>query len=99
VLRSAPDKATIDTESHAPFERIGRDGERFVPHRFSDGFYRVADPALGSVRHHAANQIKVTAEEIRGYLEKGFLLRMRGDRGGQVNLIAASEIADKDRSP
>jgi hypothetical protein len=54
--------------------------------------YRVADPALGRTKHHAANQIAITAEEIGGYLQKGFLLRMRGEISGQVNLIAASEI-------
>ena len=54
--------------------------------------YRVADPALGRTKHHAANQIAITAEEIAGYLQKGFLLRMRGEISGQVNLIAASEI-------
>jgi hypothetical protein len=30
--------------------------------------------------------------EIAGYLQKGFLLRMRGEISGQVNLIAASAI-------
>jgi hypothetical protein len=54
--------------------------------------YRVADPALGRTKHHAANQIAITAEEIGGHLRKGFLLRMRGEISGQVNLIAASEI-------
>jgi hypothetical protein len=54
--------------------------------------YRVADPALGRTKHHAANQIAITAEEIGGYLQKGFLLRMRGEISGQVNLIAVSEI-------
>jgi hypothetical protein len=54
--------------------------------------YRVADPTLGRTKHHASNQIAITAEEIGDYLRKGFLLRMRGEVGGQVNLIAASEI-------
>jgi hypothetical protein len=54
--------------------------------------YRVADPALGATKHHAANQISVTLDEIGRYLERGYLLRMRGEVSGQVNLIAASEI-------
>jgi len=54
--------------------------------------YRIADPALGRTKHHATNQIAITAEEVAGYLSKGFLLRMRGEISGQVNLIAASEI-------
>jgi hypothetical protein len=28
------------------FERISEDGERYVAHRFGDGRYRMADPAL-----------------------------------------------------
>jgi uncharacterized protein with ParB-like and HNH nuclease domain len=30
---------------------------------------------------------------LKGYLKKGYLLRMRGETSKQVNLIAASEIA------
>lgn len=74
------------------FQRIAFDGERYVPHTFRDGLYRVADPALGKVKHHAKNQIAVREEEIERYLRRGFLLRMRGEVSGQVNLIAASEI-------
>jgi hypothetical protein len=77
------------------FERIAVDGERYVPHRFRDGLYRVADPALGRTKHHAANQIAIEADEIDGYLKRGFLLRMRGETSGQVNLIAATEIKSK----
>ncbi|SEP41170.1 hypothetical protein SAMN04487843_11694 [Methylobacterium sp. ap11] len=72
--------------------RIAADGERFVPHRFRDGLLRMADPALGKVKHHAANQIAVREDEVVTYLRRGFLLRMRGERSGQVNLIAAAEI-------
>lgn len=74
------------------FVRVAADGERFVPHRFRDGLFRVADPALGKVKHHAAHQIAVRIEEVDDYLRRGFLLRMRGERSGQVNLIAATEI-------
>jgi hypothetical protein len=74
------------------FERISADGERYVAHRFRDGLYRMANPALGRVKHHAANQLSVDINEIVGYLAKGYLLRMRGETSGQVNLIAASEI-------
>lgn len=74
------------------FIRIAPDGERFWPHLFADGLFRVADPALGRVKHHAANQISITFDEIADYLRRGFLLRMRGEHNKQVNLIAASEI-------
>lgn len=76
------------------FERIAVD-ERYIPHRFRDGLYRMADPALGRTKHHSANQIAIRADEIEGYLRRGFLLRMRGEVSGQVNLIVASEIIRK----
>lgn len=63
-----------------------------MPHRFRDGMYRVADPALGATKHHAANQIAIREDEIQNFLDKGFLLRMKGEMSGQVNLIASSEI-------
>jgi hypothetical protein len=47
---------------------------------------------LGRTKHHSANQIAITAEQIGDYLSRGFLLRMRGEVNGQVNLIAASKI-------
>jgi hypothetical protein len=59
---------------------------------FSDGLYRVADPSLGRVKHYSHNQIPARADEIETYLRKGFLLRMRGQLCGQVNLIKSSEI-------
>lgn len=82
----------LPVAASSKFERISADGERYVAHRFRDGFYRMANPALGRVKHHAANQLSVDINEIAGYLEKGYLLRMRGETSGQVNLIAASEI-------
>ena len=72
--------------------RIAKDGERYFPHCFRDGLYRVADPALGRIKHYAANQIAIPADQIEKYLEKGFLLRMRGEESGQVNLISSLEI-------
>jgi hypothetical protein len=72
--------------------RVAEDGERYLPHRFRDGLYRVADPALGRTKHHAGNQIAVRADEIEEYLRKGFLLRMRGEVSEQVNLISPAEI-------
>ncbi len=73
-------------------ERISRNGERYLPHRFADGLYRVADPRLGRKKHHAANQIAIREEEIVSYLRMGYLLRMRGEVSGQVNLISPAEI-------
>nr|WP_175428634.1 hypothetical protein [Azospirillum argentinense] len=67
--------------------------ERFVPHQHRDGYFRVADPTLGKVKHHAEHQIPVVSEEdLVAYIRRGYLCRMRGEETGQVNLIAASEI-------
>lgn len=74
------------------WEYIAPDGEIFSPHRYPNGLFRVADPALGDVKHHAKNQLSVREDQIEGYLLQGFLLRMKGDVGGKVNLIAPSEI-------
>lgn len=74
------------------YVRIALNGERYLPHVFRDGLYRAADPALGRVKHHSENQIAIRGAEIEGYLRRSFLLRMRGEISGQVNLIAASEI-------
>ncbi|MBR2120994.1 MAG: hypothetical protein V4458_18020 [Pseudomonadota bacterium] len=74
------------------WEYIAPDGEIFAPHRYPNGLYRVADPALGEVKHHAKNQLSVREDQIESYLQRGFSLRMKGDVGGKVNLIEPSEI-------
>ena len=74
------------------WEYIAPDGEIFSPHRYPNGLFLVADPALGDVKHHAKNQLSVREDQIESYLQQGFLLRMKGDVGGKVNLIAPSEI-------
>lgn len=87
------DALPLESDLEADFERVAADGERFVPHRFRDGFYRVADPALGRTKHHAHNQIAIRRGQIETYLSRGFLLRMRGEISGQVNLISPEEIS------
>lgn len=68
-------------------------GELYLPHRGRDGRYRVADPTLGNAMKLTANQIAVeTDSELLSYVRRGFAVRMKGIRTGQVNLIAASEI-------
>ncbi|MEH2576516.1 hypothetical protein [Bradyrhizobium sp. AZCC 1708] len=74
------------------FERLSHSGELFVAHRYEDGLYRMANPALGGKKHHAANQIAVDIGAVAGYLRRGYLLRMRGETSNQVNLISPSEI-------
>ncbi len=74
------------------WERIGPDGEIFTPHRYPNGLFRVADPALGDVKHHAKHQLSVREDQIESYLQRGFLLRMKGDIGDKVHLISPSEI-------
>lgn len=74
------------------WERIGPGGETFTPHLYSNKRYRVADPALGDVKHHAKNEISIREDQIEGYLRRGFSLRMKGSVGGKVNLIAPEKI-------
>jgi hypothetical protein len=74
------------------WEHIAADGEIFTPHRYPNGLFRVADPVLGDVKHHAKNQLSVREDQIEGYLQKGFLLRMKGDVEGKVVLIAPDDI-------
>ena len=74
------------------WERVGPDGEIFRPHRYPNGLFRVADPAMGDVKHHAKNQLSVREDQIESYLQRAFSLRMKGDVGVQVNLISPSEI-------
>ncbi len=74
------------------WEHVAPDGEVFTPHRYPNGLFRVADPALGDVKHHAKNQLSVREDQIEKYLQRGFFLRMKGDVGGKVNLIAPADI-------
>jgi hypothetical protein len=74
------------------WERFSLKGEKFVPHKYEDGFYRMADPKLGGAKHHSRNQIVVRSDEIENYLHRGFSLRMRGCDSGKVNLISPSKI-------
>lgn len=88
-----PKIGTRSSKTVVEFERIDEHGERFVPHAYQkDGLYRVADPALAEPKKLAANQIAIRADEILGYLAKGFHLRMRGEISGQINLIEPNEI-------
>lgn len=68
-------------------------GELFVPHRFKDGNFRMADPTKGKVKHHAKHQIAVGTEtELRSLARDGFHLRMRGVLSGTINLISPAQI-------
>jgi len=69
-------------------------GEVFLPHRYRDGRFRVADPKLSNKKHHAQNQIPVETEvELIGLIRNGFHCRMRGERSGEVNLVRPGEIS------
>jgi glycine/D-amino acid oxidase-like deaminating enzyme len=48
---------------------------------------------ISRLKHHAASQIAVRADEIAEYLRKGYLLRMRGEVSGQVNLFSPAARA------
>ncbi|MBX5303172.1 hypothetical protein HJB93_28735 [Rhizobium sp. NLR12b] len=68
-------------------------GEIFVPHRYGDGTFQLADPKLGRVQHLASNAIRVRSEtEAADYVRRGFSLRMRGKDTNKVNLIVADNI-------
>jgi hypothetical protein len=68
-------------------------GELFLPYRYQDGKYRVADPRHGAVKHHANNQIAVeTDEELVAHWRRRFHVRMQGIRSKKVNLISPDEI-------
>lgn len=68
-------------------------GEVFLPHRYKDGGYRVADPSLGETKHHSKNQIAVPSMlELVQYARRGFYVRMRGVDNGQINLVRPEDI-------
>jgi hypothetical protein len=68
-------------------------GEVFVPHRYGDGFFKIADPRNGRERHHTKNAIRVKCEtEVADYVRRGFALRMRGRDTNRINLITADKI-------
>jgi hypothetical protein len=67
--------------------------EVFVPHRYGDGTFRLADPRLGRERHHLKNAVSVRSEtEAAGMVRQGYALRMRGMDTGSINLIASANI-------
>lgn len=67
--------------------------EVFVPHRYGDGTFRLADPRLGRERHHLRNAVCVRTEtEAMALVRQGYALRMRGLDTGSINLIASSQI-------
>lgn len=68
-------------------------GELFLPYRYRDGKFRVADPRHGEDKKKAEYQIAVdTEEELEAYRRRRFHVRMRGVRSKQVNLISPQEI-------
>ncbi|GAB4368485.1 MAG: hypothetical protein Kow00114_27750 [Kiloniellaceae bacterium] len=67
--------------------------EEFVPYRYRDGSFRLADPSAGAEKHHAKNAIKVYDEtELKGYIDKGYHLRMEGLDTGHKSLISPKSI-------
>ena len=68
-------------------------GEIYVPHKFKDGKYRVADPRLGKDKKLSKNQIPVPIiEKLKDYWRRGFHVRMQGETTKQSNLISPEEI-------
>lgn len=74
-------------------ERLRKTGEQYVPHRYEDGRFRVADPTLGAAKKLKENQILVeTQGELVSYTRRGFHVRMSGERNRQPNLISSEHI-------
>jgi hypothetical protein len=68
-------------------------GELYLPYRYADGCFHMADPARGAVKHHAKNVIRVANEDdLTDHLRKGLHLRMIGTMTGQKNLISPKSI-------
>jgi len=79
--------------NHKIFRISDNTGELFLPHRFSDGCFRVADRRLGKTKHHSKNQIAVRDEEnLIAFIRCGYPCRMRGQLGKKINLIRPEEI-------
>jgi len=76
-------------------ERFRKNGERYVPHRYEDGRFRVANPSLGGDMKLERNQSPVSIiEELIDYIRRRrFYTRMRGENTGQCSLISPGAIA------
>lgn len=73
--------------------RITKTGKICRPYQYGDGYYRVADPALGNSKHKSQNQIRVrTIEEVASYVRRGYSVRMKDRDGGNAGLIAPKSI-------
>ena len=70
--------------------------EHYFPDANSEGMYVLADPALGSDKHHKQNAVLTTSAATALHLVRtyGFSIRMRGNLTGQWNLIRREEIQD-----
>jgi hypothetical protein len=91
----AKQRAVLPQKERKIMRRIQPEtGVVFLPHRYRDGKFRVADPLLGNSKKLAENQIPVsTTEELLTYVRRGFAVRMRSNSTPrQYNLINASEI-------
>jgi hypothetical protein len=68
-------------------------GEVFVPHRYSDGKFKLVEPGLGRGRNKTENAVLVGSEtEAAAYVRRGYALRMRSLSTNVVNLIGAKSI-------
>lgn len=73
--------------------RISPKKKIFTPHLYRDGCYRVADPRFGDDKKKDAFQIRVkTLAEVRGYVARGFHLRMSADDKRPPSLICPQHI-------
>lgn len=70
--------------------------EHYFPDADADGFYRLADPAIGREKHHVDNAILTKNISVALHLVRthGFSIRMRGNLTKQWNLIRHQEIQD-----
>ena len=78
---------------HEDGAHVGR-LEHYFPDADSEGFYRLADPALGPEKHHLKYAILTKNISVALHLVRvhGLSIRMRGNLTQQWNLIRREEI-------
>jgi hypothetical protein len=74
--------------------RIRPNGERYEPYRNKAGYYVMADPKNGRVKHHAKHEVLVQdlTEFQKRIIRDGFHLWMKGQDTGLQSLTSSRSI-------
>lgn len=67
-------------------------GQKFTPHRYKDGKFRVSDSRGGNKKHHGKNQLPVRESELVYYWSLGYHVRMSSLARRNPSLIAPQNI-------